>query len=356
MIGAYDCAPDTREWGPEVIYRFTAPASGTFRAELYDPSGVDVDIHLLRDPVIDGDIATGCIGRAHEKLEMSDLPAGEYFVVIDSWTDSSGTVFAGDYSLAFEWIADDVWSEVPVAPGVTWSRLRSSWLHGGDQTVNLVEVEPGFGWDIQPADHGGCSTVRSKADALGAVAGVNGGFFSGGSCSPLDLLKSDGVLHSTNEMTGFEQRSMGWNAPTDFSFAWIEAGEDWVVKNNAVGGFPSLVTDGVGLAEARPGETVYSSGDWSRNPRTAVGVGADGEVMLATVDGRTSAGDGMTTQALAELMEDMGAIQALGLDGGGSTTMVVDGCWLNDVVNNPSDDGSAGHAGSRSVGSGLYIR
>ena len=73
--------------------------------------------------------------------------------------------------------------------------------------------------------------------------------------------------------------------------------------------------------------------------------------MLVTVDGRTSAGDGMTTPQLAELMEDLGAVQALGLDGGGSTTMIVEDCWLDDVVNNPSDAG-----GARSVASGLYIR
>ena len=118
-----------------------------------------------------------------------------------------------------------------------------------------------------------------------------------------------------------------------------------------MGGFPSLVTDGTAAAEARPGETVYSAGDWSRNPRTAVGLGPDGELLLVTVDGRTSAGDGMTTPQLAELMADLGAVQALGLDGGGSTTMVVEGCWLDDVVNNPSDAG-----GARSVASGLYIR
>ena len=59
----------------------------------------------------------------------------------------------------------------------------------------------------------------------------------------------------------------------------------------------------------------------------------------------------MTTPQLAELMEDLGAVQALGLDGGGSTTMVVEDCWLDDVVNNPSDSG-----GARSVASGLYIR
>ena len=71
MIGAYDCALGTREWGPEVIYKFTAPASGMFRAEVSDPWGVDIDIHLLKDPVIDGDIARGCIGRADKKLEVT---------------------------------------------------------------------------------------------------------------------------------------------------------------------------------------------------------------------------------------------------------------------------------------------
>ena len=191
--------------------------------------------------------------------------------------------------------------------------------------------------------------MPSVADDIGAIAGVNGGFYS--SCSTLDLLKSDGVLHSTNTMTGFEQRSVGWNSLGDIAFDWIGYGVDWSGKANAMGGFPSLVTDGVGAAEARPGESVYSSGDWSRNPRTAVGVGSDGQLMLVTVDGRTSAGDGMTTPQLAELMEDLGAVQALGLDGGGSTTMIVEDCWLDDIVNNPSDAG-----GARSVASGLYIR
>jgi len=356
MIGAYDCDLSKREWGPEVIYRFTAPAPGMFRAEVSDGFGVDVDIHLLRDPIIEGDIATGCIARAHERLEVSDLEAGEYYVIIDSWADASGTVYDGDYSLAFEWISDDEWSTVPVDNGITWSRLRSTDLMGGDQTVNLIEVDPGYGWDVQPADHGGCSTVAAKASTLGAVAGINGGFYSPSTCGTLDLLKADGTLYSTNTMTGFEQRSIGWNSMSDIAFDWIDTGVDWTSKSNAMGGFPSLVTDGTAAAEARPGIPVYSAGDWSFNPRTAVGVGTDGQIMMVTVDGRTSAGDGLYSVQMANLMEDLGAVQALGLDGGGSTTMIVEDCWLNNVVNNPSDDGSAGHGGSRSVASGLYIR
>ena len=78
--------------------------------------------------------------------------------------------------------------------------------------------------------------------------------------------------------------------------------------------------------------------------------------MMLTLDGRTSAGDGLTTPALAELMRDLGAAQAINLDGGGSTTMVIEDCWIDDVVNSPSDDGSAAHTGERAVSDGLYIR
>ncbi len=44
------------------------------------------------------------------------------------------------------------------------------------------------------------------------------------------------------------------------------------------------------------------------------------------------------------------------LDGGGSTTMVVQDCWLNHVVNHPSDNLQPDHDGARAVASGLYVR
>ena len=59
------------------------------------------------------------------------MDAGEYYVIIDSWADAGGTVYDGDYDLAFEWIAEGSWTDVPVADGVTWSRLRSLDLAGG---------------------------------------------------------------------------------------------------------------------------------------------------------------------------------------------------------------------------------
>ena len=48
-------------------------------------------------------------------------------------------------------------------------------------------------------------------------------------------------------------------------------------------------------AEVEPGEQVYSGIDWGRHPRSTMGIDSDGYINLITVDGRTSAGAGLTT-------------------------------------------------------------
>ncbi|OPZ08368.1 MAG: hypothetical protein BWZ08_01222 [candidate division BRC1 bacterium ADurb.BinA292] len=59
------------------------------------------------------------------------------------------------------------------------------------------------------------------------------------------------------------------------------------------------------------------------HPRTAAGLTEDGRLMLAVVDGRQPGRSaGMTTPELAELMLEYGAVEAINLDGGGSTTLV----------------------------------
>lgn len=71
-----------------------------------------------------------------------------------------------------------------------------------------------------------------------------------------------------------------------------------------------------------------------RAPRTAVGITPTGGVILAVVDGRQPRHSvGLTLQETAEFMRELGARSALNLDGGGSSTMVIEG----EVVNRPSD-------------------
>ena len=76
------------------------------------------------------------------------------------------------------------------------------------------------------------------------------------------------------------------------------------------------------------------------HPRSAIGLTADGRLILATVDGReTGVSEGVRLPELAELMLERGAVSAINLDGGGSSTLVVRRAGTDGVVvaNRPSD-------------------
>ncbi len=96
----------------------------------------------------------------------------------------------------------------------------------------------------------------------------------------------------------------------------VTAGWEDVVE--AIGGREWLVEDGaVGI---RPVSSVTTR----VHPRTAVGVRSDGRLLLATVDGRQPGYSvGMTAADLAAMLIAEGAINAIMLDGGGSTTALV---------------------------------
>ena len=127
----------------------------------------------------------------------------------------------------------------------------------------------------------------------------------------------------------------------------------WVMRPffpmEAVGGRPVLVRRGAIL----PGVDSGGSFATSRHPRTAVGIARAGQrLILVTVDGRQKPySDGMTLREIAEVMRALGADDAINLDGGGSTTMVIaNASGIPSVVNKPSDP-----AGERPVGNALAI-
>ncbi len=90
----------------------------------------------------------------------------------------------------------------------------------------------------------------------------------------------------------------------------------------ALGGGPRLVSDGqiqvTGLEEKFRSDITDGYA-----PRTGLGITADGEVLIATVSGRSDYSKGVTLEELAQLMIRLGAVEAMNLDGGGSTTMVL---------------------------------
>ena len=118
------------------------------------------------------------------------------------------------------------------------------------------------------------------------------------------------------------------------------------MAQDIVGGAGLLIRDGQDIADWSV-EAFNKGFAESRHPRTMIGDAGDGTIWLITVDGRQpTLSVGMTLEELRTLAHRLGLVNALNLDGGGSTTMWVRG----GVVNNPSD-----LAGPRKVSDALLV-
>jgi len=115
-----------------------------------------------------------------------------------------------------------------------------------------------------------------------------------------------------------------------------------------IGGWPRILRDGRDVAVDAPTvEGTISRNAEARHPRSAIGFSRDSTTLfLLVVDGRSQKSVGMTLVELAALMRRLGAWQAMNFDGGGSTTMIIDGA----IVNAPSDA-----TGEREVGNALLV-
>lgn len=124
--------------------------------------------------------------------------------------------------------------------------------------------------------------------------------------------------------------------------AGLKAGQRLVIQETlggvedqadyVLGAGPLLVSEGR-LALATEAEAFGPDVAAGRAPRTAVGIGKNGEILLVVVDGRQWNSVGLTLLELAEFMQSLGAEAAMNLDGGGSSELV----YRRDIMNTPSD-------------------
>ncbi len=196
------------------------------------------------------------------------------------------------------------------------------------------------------------SMVARRGD--GVLVAVNADFFT-----------PEGAAVGTEIVDGNVRRAAGarpaiaWRAneplwigspsvsDTELDVGWSVPRSNGDGLTEAVGGFPELLSEGVRVGDL--GVIELPSFAASRHPRTAVGYDSQGgRLWLVVVDGRQPPhSGGMTLPELATLFEALGADEALNLDGGGSSVMVLRGR----PVNSPSDA-----TGERPVVNALALR
>jgi hypothetical protein len=164
-------------------------------------------------------------------------------------------------------------------------------------------------------------------------------------------IPADGVVLSfggTVLPTGLERLDMGHEVTIEPRFRTLlgTRPDQWVEAQDIVGGAGLLLHRGRAMMEWDR-EQLRAGFDTERHPRTLIGTSRGGTIWLVTVDGRAPAISlGMSFAELQNLAKKLNLVNALNLDGGGSTTMVVQG----KIVNHPSDA-----TGPRKVSDALIV-
>ncbi len=112
----------------------------------------------------------------------------------------------------------------------------------------------------------------------------------------------------------------------------LKTNPEWKNVKHIISGGPFLVKNGEVFVDITEQKLVAIGG---KNPRSAIGYTAQNNLILVAVDGREGSSVGMTLIQLAQFMQSIGCINAINLDGGGSTVMYVNG----KVVNKPQVKG-----------------
>jgi hypothetical protein len=221
--------------------------------------------------------------------------------------------------------------------------------------VNVLAIDvtaPGIRFLMQPGNGSlpgevTRSTTADFVDSVNAQMGINVGFYdtnppytpqNGQYFTDVTYISaSNGNVYSTANGKEALFNISASNVPSILNAAGAGSSTagNGTVLYNASGGNLKILSGGA---------LVNTTGGYATtlNPHTAFGVSKDQKtVYLAAVDGRESSSQGMYTYELAQLMAGLGAWNAVNLDGGGSTTMVMDDS--NDreqnvrVINTPSD-------------------
>jgi exopolysaccharide biosynthesis protein len=154
-----------------------------------------------------------------------------------------------------------------------------------------------------------CSTTAPAPETLNGLAISNGQLVSPDSAGTADLL-----------LTANNQATMVAGGTANLSGV-----------ANAIAGFGYVVQNGVNVASAASGANTAS------DPRMLVGLSQNDQYLyLVSVDSGSSDGNGVTGSEEANIMLALGAYNAINLDGGGSTSMVVQGAnGKPDVLESP---------------------
>lgn len=194
-------------------------------------------------------------------------------------------------------------------------------------------------------------TVSEMAEHYNALAAINGGGFldvspngkTGGTGGiPSGIMISKGNVMYPKEKDKYDARESCVFAIDNKGKMYVgPATTNELININtqeAISFGPTLIVDGkLHISENSLG---------GLNPRTAIGQRADGSIILLAIDGRQGLKLGAALKDVQNIMLKLNAVNAMCLDGGGSTAIY----YNNEIINNPSSI-----TGERAIPNMVYV-
>jgi len=191
-----------------------------------------------------------------------------------------------------------------------------------------------------------------------ALAAINGNFFDVKNGGSVDFVRVKGKTISTNRLTANGSRARHQEAGVaiengKISIVKWDGSADWENRLTAA----DVLLNGPLLTFNGADESLDTAAfNRLRHPRTCLGIKPNGQVILLTIDGRNTESAGASLFELTRLMRWLGCTSAINFDGGGSTTLWVNGMGSNGVINYPTDNKKWDHEGQRKVANVILVK
>jgi phosphodiester glycosidase len=239
--------------------------------------------------------------------------------------------------------------------------LRSLRLRLADDawtTLRVASYDPAR-TEVRVVRFGRPTPLEAWCTAHGTGEAIVGGFFVRAGGVPLGELWTSGIARAT----------LPFAAPWNATRACVHVARERVAiarrpelpvrpRGDLLQAGPLLVRGGAPCTHGDPegfsaaSEQFDSDITAGRHPRAALAIGRRGRLLAVAADGRDDGDAGLTLDELAEALVALGALHAINLDGGGSTSLVCGGR----LRNRPREAHGVETEGGRPITTALLFR
>jgi exopolysaccharide biosynthesis protein len=246
------------------------------------------------------------------------------------------------------------WETTVASDGIIHKRAVISDLYKGPQYINLIEIPSSrkLHYDIAISEMKQTSLISKEHQAL---ASINGSFYNMKEGFSVCYLGKGKEVVDTTENNLFARctgaihvhkkkvRILPWSKDIETKYKQK--------KGATLASGPLLMQNGACVWNDE-----NDSFNSTKHPRSAIFTTKEKKTVFITVDGRRKGNaTGVSIAELTHLIRILGGHDALNLDGGGSTTLWMEGAPENGVLNSPSDNGKFDHQGERKIPNIIYV-